>query len=116
MLVEPVTGSGKSGAPPVHARLPADQGVAHADKETKKPVKEPNLSGLVELASDVQKNLNIIHNVDLQFTVHKASGQIMVTVSDGSSGKVIREIPPSEILQLAARLDEMIGMIFDKKG
>jgi flagellar protein FlaG len=41
---------------------------------------------------------------------------MMVTVTDESSGKVIREIPSREILELAAKIDEMVGMIFDQKG
>jgi len=57
-----------------------------------------------------------MHNVDLQFSVHKASEQIMVTVIDESTGKVIREVPPIEMLELAAKMDEMVGIIFDQKG
>jgi uncharacterized FlaG/YvyC family protein len=41
---------------------------------------------------------------------------MMVKVMDGSTGQTIREIPPTEVLNLAARLDEMIGLIFDQKG
>jgi flagellar protein FlaG len=116
MIVEPVAKSGKSAAPQVQARLPANQGMTDGDKSTKKPVKEANLSNLVDLATDVQKNMNIMHNVDLRFSVHQSSGQIMVTVIDESTGKVVREIPSSEILELAAKMDEMIGILFDEKG
>ena len=116
MRIDPITTSGKVEAPPVRARLPAEQAMVHKDKEAQKAVKRTDLPDLEELAADVQKNLNIMHNVDLQFSVHKDSGQIMVTVIDESSGKVIREIPPSEILELAAKMDEMVGIIFDKKG
>jgi len=116
MIVEPITISGKSEAPSVQARLPAEQATNQKEKEVQQPVKRENLPDLEELAADVQKNLNIMHNVDLRFSVHKASGQIMVTVIDESTGKVIREIPQSEILELAAKMDEMVGMIFDKKG
>jgi len=48
--------------------------------------------------------------------VHQASGVVMVTVTDESTGEVIREIPPSEVLDLAARLEEMVGLLFDQKG
>ncbi len=41
---------------------------------------------------------------------------MMVTVVDESNGKVVREIPSHEILDLAAKMDEMVGMIFDQKG
>lgn len=116
MIVEPLTGSGKSMSLSAQARLPLDQETAQKDQEVKKPVPEPDLSGLTELATDVEKNLSIIHNVDLRFTVHKDSGQIMVTVTDGSSGKVIREIPPSEFIEFADKFEKMVGMIFDQKG
>ncbi|MBE9523215.1 MAG: flagellar protein FlaG, partial [Proteobacteria bacterium] len=42
--------------------------------------------------------------------------EIMVTVREQSTGEVIREIPPSEILDLAARLGEMVGLLFDRRG
>jgi len=116
MIVEPIAISGKSEALPVQARLPAEQATNQKDKEVQQSLKRENLPDLEELAADVQKNLNIMHNVDLRFSVHKASGQIMVTVIDESTGKVVREIPQSEILELAAKMDEMVGMIFDKKG
>jgi flagellar protein FlaG len=40
----------------------------------------------------------------------------MITVIDESTGKVIREIPESEILELAAKMKEMVGMLFDQKA
>ncbi len=116
MLVKPVTGLAKSVSPSVQAGLPADQETTQRDDQVKKSVKEPNLSKLTELASDVQKNLNVMNNVDLHFTVHKASGQIVVTVTDGSTGEVIREIPSSELLAFADKFDEIVGMIFDQKA
>jgi flagellar protein FlaG len=90
-----------------------------ADQEVKKDGSSQNdltLSELLEAASDVQRNLNMIHNVDLSFKVHSDSGRIMVTVKDERTGDVIREIPPAGVLDLAARLEEMIGLIFDEKG
>jgi flagellar protein FlaG len=116
MLVEPLTGSGKIVSQPVKAGPPSEQDTAQKDDQVKKSVKAPNLSGLEELASDVQKNLNIIHNVDLHFTVHKASGRVVVTVTDKSTGEVIREIPSSELLAFVDKFDEMVGMIFDQRA
>ncbi len=108
MLVGNVTSAGGSVSPPVQARLPATP--------SSQEVKEPDPSQVAELLQGVQKNLNILHNTDLQFTVHEASGKVQVTVIEESSGKIIREIPPSELLRLAAKFDEMVGMIFDTKG
>ena len=106
MLVEPVTGSGKSIALSSQARLPADQETAQRDDNAEKSVQTLSTSELSELATDVQKNMNIIHNVDLQFSVNKDSGRIMVTVTDEATGEVIREIPPSELVKFAEKFDE----------
>ena len=116
MKVEPIAASAKSEAPAVQARLPAERATNQKDKEVQQPVKRLDLPDLEELAADVMKNLNIMHNVDFQFSVHRASGKMMVTVVDESTGKVVREIPSHEILDLAAKMDEMVGMIFDQKG
>ena len=54
--------------------------------------------------------------MDLRFSVHEASGKFMVTVIDESSGEIIRELPSSEILDIAAKVENMMGLIFDQKG
>ncbi|MBW1614648.1 MAG: flagellar protein FlaG [Deltaproteobacteria bacterium] len=115
MLVEPVDISGKGFNPPAQARAPTVKATPQEDKEDVKAEKAPDLSHLSEKIANVQKNLMMIHDVDLQFAVHKPTGKIMVTVTDGFTGEVIREVPPSEILDLAAKIDEMIGLIFDQK-
>ncbi len=60
--------------------------------------------------------MKFISDVDLQFSVHEASGQVVVVVREESTGKVIREIPSTEVLNLAAKFDDMVGMLLDKKG
>lgn len=79
---------------------------------------EPNPGSLdlQALTEEVHRKLGTIHSVDLQFSIHEGSGRLAVTVMDSMTGEVIREIPPSEILDLAARLDEMIGLLFDQVG
>jgi flagellar protein FlaG len=116
MIVKPVTASGKSLSFTNQAQLPPVQETVQKDVNAKKSVQAPSLVELSELATDVQKNMNIIYNVDLQFSVHKDSGRVMVTVTDEATGKVIREIPPSEFVKFAEKFDEMVGMIVDQKG
>ncbi|MBA4323357.1 MAG: hypothetical protein C0408_11125, partial [Odoribacter sp.] len=73
-------------------------GVKGKTEEEKKPVV---LSQIAEVAKDLQNKMQVLHNVDLNFSVHEASGKIMVTVVDENTGKVIREIPSRELLDLA---------------
>ena len=49
----------------------------------------------------------------LKIKVHNETGQIMVKVISGADGKVIREIPSEEFLNLAAKVDEMTGLLFN---
>ena len=108
MLVETVNITGNNPIPTAQGRSPTEKRISGNYR------KEPDSSR--PMVADLQNNLKMISNVDLQFSVHEASGEIMVTVRNEDTGKVIREIPPSETLNLAAKIDEMIGIIFDQKG
>ncbi len=116
MLVQQVNTSAESKGPPFQNESPAHSGQAPESKKVEKSLQQPDYAHLAQVAADVQKNLNIMHNVDLQFSVHKASGNVMVTVTDDKTGEVIREIPPKEILNIAAKFDEMVGLIFDAQS
>ncbi len=116
MLNEPITISINNLSAPVLAKSPAQKEIPQKSREVVRAGKEPDSSRMRGMVDDVQKNLSVIHNVDLQFSVHEASGEIMVIVMKESTGEIIREIPPSEILNLAAKLDEMVGLIFDQEG
>ena len=68
-----------------------------------------------EKAADIQKNLQLNKNVDLDFSVNQGSGDIVITVRDESTGKVIREIPLEEMRNVDSRIDSMAGLILDRK-
>jgi flagellar protein FlaG len=53
---------------------------------------------------------------DLSIKVHRGTGRIMVQVISKTDGKVIREIPPEGLLDLATKMEEMAGVIFDKNA
>ena len=119
MSVESITISVNNLAAPAQSRLPTEKQITQKDKvdvKAEAAAAELEPSKLTELVTDVQKNVNMVHGVDLEFSVHEASGEIMVTVMDGFTGEVIREVPPSEILDLAAKLEEMVGLMFDQKA
>lgn len=52
---------------------------------------------------------------DLKIQIHDETGHIMVRVTSQDGSKVIREIPPKELLDLAARMEELAGTLFDEK-
>lgn len=52
----------------------------------------------------------------LAFSIHEDTGRTIVRVIDRDTDEVIREIPPEEILDLVARINEMIGLLLDERA
>jgi flagellar protein FlaG len=68
-----------------------------------------------DIAKALKKDLDLLHQVGLQFSVHEDTGQTVIKVVDKDTGKVIRQIPPQEMLELAAKLEDMMGILFDRQ-
>lgn len=51
----------------------------------------------------------------IRFVEHQAAQKMMVQILDDSTGDVIRTIPSKEMLDLAARISEMIGIFIDRE-
>ncbi|RPI76095.1 MAG: flagellar protein FlaG [Desulfobacteraceae bacterium] len=51
---------------------------------------------------------------NLQIQVFQKTGDVIVRVISEDDGKVIREIPPEEMLNLAAKMEEMVGTLFNE--
>ena len=52
----------------------------------------------------------------LDIRVHRSTGRIMVKVVSKKDGKLIREIPSEDILNLACKLRKIRGAMFDRKA
>ena|GEM_PF-996719 len=69
-----------------------------------------------ELLEDSIKTLNTElaqKHVTLNYSIDDDSESLVVQVIESDSGKIIRQIPPEEILALRQRLEELTGIIFD---
>jgi flagellar protein FlaG len=64
-----------------------------------------------EFLNELEKDIELIHNVRLKFTVHDATNRTMVKVIDKDTGKTIREVPSETILNIGAKIDEITGML-----
>ncbi len=70
---------------------------------------------LEDAAAKVQKQLNDA-GIDLNFSVDKTSGRIVVKVVDQATEKVIRQIPSKEMLAIAQDLDKKPhGLLISQK-
>jgi len=53
-------------------------------------------------------------NIQLDFTLDKDLHKVVVKVINKETGKVIRQIPPEEMLKIAKRMEEMSGILLDR--
>ncbi len=93
-------------------RLEAGFSSLGAENETGKAEQKLDVGEAVERIrtqmQTLQRNLN--------FSVDDSTGEVVVQVLDGDSGKVVRQIPSEDILRLAERLDEMRSLLFEAKA
>lgn len=70
-----------------------------------------------ELADKVDQmnKTALIFNRKMQFQIHEETQRVMVKIINSESGEVISEIPSKKLLDMAAKMEEMVGMIFDKR-
>jgi len=52
--------------------------------------------------------------ISLSFSVDRGTDSVVVKVVDSESGKLIRQIPPDEMLSLRQRFDDLAGMLVDQ--
>jgi len=83
------------------------------DKQNKDDKKTQE--GLPNLLKDMESKINQMQEVGLQFSEYKDSGRLIVKVVEKGTNKVIREIPSEEFMQLVEKMDQMIGILYDKK-
>jgi len=70
---------------------------------------------LVDKAIDNLKKASDIFSRRLSYQVDKETNRIIVKVIDTETDKVIKEIPPEQIVELAAKIREMIGLLVDEE-
>lgn len=51
----------------------------------------------------------------LDISVHEKTKQVMVKIVDTSTDKIIREIPPEEVLDTIAKRKELLGIMVDEQ-
>lgn len=65
------------------------------------------------------KNLNKLIGplgTKLAFELNDETGTMIVQVRNRETDKIIRQFPPEEMLQLEAKIKELVGLLFDKEA
>jgi len=72
---------------------------------------------LQQAVEGAQKRLDAIGgNLSLGLYEEPKGGEIVVQIKDTHSDKVIRQIPSQDILELRAKLDDLVGLLMDKNA
>ncbi len=95
------------------------QGVEQSDSMSKnhdkaKEAKDISPKELKKVINKLNENVSML-NQDVKFAYNDSIKSLTVEVVDASTGKVIREIPPKEVINLQKKLSEVVGIIFDSK-
>lgn len=52
----------------------------------------------------------------VEYSVHEKFKDVMIKIIDKNTKEVIREVPPKKILDMVARMCELVGVLIDKKA
>lgn len=52
----------------------------------------------------------------VEMAVHDKFNTVMIKIIDDKSGDVIMEVPPKKILDMVAKMCELMGVLFDKNA
>ena len=66
---------------------------------------------------DTIRSLNIkmeVKSSHLNFSVDEISDRVMVTVTNKSTGEIVRQVPADAILKVAHNMEALKGVIFDE--
>ncbi|TKH33160.1 flagellar biosynthesis protein FlaG [Paenibacillus polymyxa] len=88
--------------------------IAHSsEQQIGRPVREDK----DKIFEELKKAIDAIQGPQkaLEFSVHKDTHAVMIKVMNKETGELIREVPPEKMLDVAAKMMELAGLIVDKK-
>ncbi len=78
-----------------------------------RPLKKPVSGEEVKKALDMIKKRLAKMSTKISLSLSEDPKAVVVQVRDSESGEIIRQFPSEEVLELRAKLDELVGMLFD---
>lgn len=77
--------------------VPINSNVSEQLETARKPVETVKVNQAASKVNDFVKQIGR----SLEFSVHESSGRVIITVRESETGKIIRQIPPEELLVIA---------------
>lgn len=118
MRIDSVNTIGNTTVAPVSPREPSPETDGHVESGRGQIQRDPAQDGAGRLraASEQINRVADLFRVRHNYRIHEESGRVQVQVIDRSSGEVLDEIPPEQLLNLVAELKRVVGLLFDKKA
>ncbi len=73
---------------------------------------EPGLTQFADALDGVTERLDS----DIRLRVDEPTGRVVAQIIDRGTGEVVRQIPLQELLDIAARINDLVGLLFDAEG
>jgi flagellar protein FlaG len=70
--------------------------------------------GNLEQAVEKLNAATELFNIKLRFKLDHEKGEIYVLVIDAKEGKIIRRIPPENVLKVASQMQQLVGLLLDE--
>jgi flagellar protein FlaG len=73
----------------------------------------------IKKAEETTKEFNEISNdlnLDVKFAYNSKIDTVYISVTDKVTGKVIKKLPSEEAMKLKESMQDLAGVLFDKKG
>ncbi|MFA7383743.1 MAG: flagellar protein FlaG [Desulfurivibrionaceae bacterium] len=92
-------------------------GAALGDKELHRREQKPaDAKEVAKAVEEMQKRLDALGNTKLNFRVVENPEELVVQVTDRTSGELVRQFPSEEALKLRVKLQELTGLLFDEQA
>jgi flagellar protein FlaG len=120
--IQEIKGLDSAGNPQLVATTPKREETAkrqpHRPAEVQNAIHEVRKTSQEKIQKIAEAMDSYVHSIqrELQIQVHQKTGDIVVKVISKEDGKTIREIPPEELLNLAARMEELSGVLFNRNA
>ncbi|MCI5727195.1 MAG: flagellar protein FlaG [Clostridium sp.] len=84
-------------------------------QETKSEKEKYNNKELKKAVDEVNKYL-VKDKTHAEYSVHEVFNRIMIKIIDDKTDKVVLEVPPKKLIDMAAKLCKLAGVIVDKRA
>ena len=99
-----------------------ESNIAHSQEQAQKKIFAKKIDdgnvdkNAVKLQTEELNQVVDLFNYQLRFEIDDRLGKVIVKIIDKETGETIRQIPPEDMLNIMARIDEVLGMMFDERA